>query len=129
MGKTIFIRDTRFGVKPLKSRVEAIQKLKPPMMIKGCRCILGMVNFVSIFCLELQKLLKVIYDLTRKGRQFIWGEQQQKAFEEIKGRLKDHQFYTYLTDKKGFNCTLTLANLLLVVCCTKFRMDSQSHCI
>ena len=46
-----------------------------------------MVNFVSIFCPKLQKLLKPIYDLTKKGRQFIWGEQQ-KAFDEIKHRLQ-----------------------------------------
>ena len=45
------------------------------------------VNFISIFCPELQKLLKSIYDLTRKGRPFVWGEEQQKAFEEIKSRL------------------------------------------
>ena len=47
-----------------------------------------MVNFMSIFCPELQKLLKPIYDLTRKGRHFIWGKEQQTAFEEIKGRLQ-----------------------------------------
>ena len=47
-----------------------------------------MVNFLTIYCPELQKLLKPIYDLTRKGRQFIWGEEQQVAFEEIKCRLK-----------------------------------------
>ena len=58
------------------------------MTIKGCRSFAGMVNFVSIFCLELQKLLKPIYNLTRKGRQFIWREDQQKAFEEIKCRLQ-----------------------------------------
>ena len=46
-----------------------------------------MVNFLSMFCLELQKLLKPIYNVTRKGRQFILGEEQQKAFEEIKHRL------------------------------------------
>ena len=40
-----------------------------------------------MFCLELQKLLKSIYGLTRKGRQFIWGREQQEAFEEIKQRL------------------------------------------
>ena len=40
-----------------------------------------------MFCLELQKWLKPIYDLTRKGRQFIWGKEQQSAFEEIKHRL------------------------------------------
>ena len=47
-----------------------------------------MVNFVSLFCPELQKLLKPIYDLTRKGRQFIWGKEQQQAFDEIKRRLQ-----------------------------------------
>ena len=40
-----------------------------------------------MFCPELHKLLKPIYDLTRKGRQFIWGKEQQIAFEEIKCRL------------------------------------------
>ena len=47
-----------------------------------------MVNFVSLFCPELQNLLKPIYNLTRKGRQFIWGKGQQQAFDEIKHRLQ-----------------------------------------
>ena len=56
-------------------------------MTKGCQSLAGMVNFLSMFCPELQKLLKPIYDLTRKGRQFIWGQEQQEAFAEIKRRL------------------------------------------
>ena len=36
---------------------------------------------------ELQKLLKPIYDLTRKGRSFNWGKEQHDSFEEIKRRL------------------------------------------
>ena len=39
-----------------------------------------------MFCPELQKLLKPIYDLTRKGRPFIWGKEQD-SFDEIKCRL------------------------------------------
>ena len=88
MGNTIFIRNKRVCVRPLRSRIEAIQKLKPPTMIKGCRSFAGMVNFVNIFCPKLQKLLKPIYHLTRKGRQFLWEEEQQKAFDEIKCRLQ-----------------------------------------
>ena len=88
MDNTIFIRNNRVCIRPLRSQNEAIQKLKPPTMIKGCRSFAGMVNFVSIFCPELQKLLKLIYDLTRKGKQFLWEEEQQKAFDEIKCRLQ-----------------------------------------
>ena len=48
---------------------------------------MGMVNFLSMFCPELQKILKPIYDLTRKGRPFVWGKEQQDSFEKIKCRL------------------------------------------
>ena len=74
-------------MKPLRSRLEAIQKLKPPKAPKGCRSFVGVVNFHSMFCPELQKLLKPIYDLPRKGRPFIWGKEEQESFEEIKCRL------------------------------------------
>ena len=40
-----------------------------------------------MFCPDLQKLLKPIYDLTIKGSPFIWGKEQQDSFEEIKCRL------------------------------------------
>ena len=101
MGNTIFIRNKRVCIRPLRSQIKAIQKLKPPTTIKGCRSFVGMVNFVSIFCPELQKLLKPIYDLTRKGRQFIWGKEQQKAFDEIKHRLQRPPVL-HLPDRHGW---------------------------
>ena len=77
-----------------------------------------MVNFVSLFCPELQKLLKPIYDLTRKGRQFIWGEEQQKAFEEIKGRLQRPPVL-HLPDRQG--------RFQLYSDTSKFAMDSAVY--
>ena len=77
MGNTIFIKEKRVCVKPLRSILEAIQNLKPSMNQKGHRSFAGMVNFVSMFCPELQKLLKPIYELTRKGRPFV-GEMSSK---------------------------------------------------
>ena len=74
----------------LGSRLEVIQRLQPPTTTKGCRRFAGMVNFLSMFCPELQKLLKPIYDLTRKDRPFVWGKEQQDSFEEIKFRLIKH---------------------------------------
>ena len=76
MGNEIFIKDKRVCVKPLRNRLESIQKLQPPTTVKGCRSFAGMVNFLSMFCSELQKLLKPIYDLTRKGR--LFGEKNNK---------------------------------------------------
>ena len=76
MGNTISIQEKRVCVKPLHSSLEAIQQLKPPNTVKGCRSFAGMVNFHSIFCQDLQKHLKPMYDLMRKDRSFIWEQEQ-----------------------------------------------------
>ena len=55
MGNKIFIQNKRVCVQPLRSRLEAIQKLQPPSMVKGYRNFAGMENFLSMFCPELQK--------------------------------------------------------------------------
>ena len=100
MGNTIFVRERRVCIIPLCSRLEVIQKVKAPTTAKQCKSFAGMVNFVSIFCLELQRLLKPIYDLTRKGRQFVWQKEQQDAFEEIKLRLQKPPVL-HMPDKVG----------------------------
>ena len=72
-----------------------------------------MVHFLSMFCSELQKLLKPIYDLTRKGRPFIWGKEQHDSFEEIKHRLIKPPVL-YMPNTTGrFHLYLTPVNLLL----------------
>ena len=62
--------------------------MKTPNDSYSCRSFVGMVNLLSLFCPKLQKLLKPIFDLTRKGGQFRWAEEQLIAFEEIKSRLR-----------------------------------------
>ena len=84
-----------------------------------------MVNFLSIFCPELQKLLKPIYDLTRRGRQFIWGEQQ-IAFEEIKCRLIKLPILHFPNSTIDFTYTQTHVNLLLEALYMKFKTENQN---
>ena len=100
IGNTIFIQEKRVWVRPLCQRLEAIQRLKPPTTVKGCRGFAGMANFLSILCPDLQNLLKPIYDFTRKDRQFSWGQEQQTSFDEIKGRLQKPPVL-HIPDGKG----------------------------
>ena len=87
MGNVFHINGSMISITPLQSRIEAIQKLQPPTNVKGCKSFCGVVNYLSIFCRHLQKLLKPIYDLTKKGRPFVWQEEQQQAFDTIKERM------------------------------------------
>ena len=45
-------------------------------------------------------LLKPIYNLTRKGRQFIWENKQQNSFDKIKRGLQKPPIL-HLSDYKG----------------------------
>ena len=56
-----------------------------------------------MFCQDLQGLLKLIYDLTRKNRPFYWGLEQQKAFEEIKSRLQKPTILHLPDNKRRFH--------------------------
>ena len=87
MGNVFHINGLTISITPLQSRIEAIQKLQPPTNVKGCKSFCGAVHYLSIFCRHLQKPLKHIYDITKKGRPFVWQEEQQQAFDIIKERM------------------------------------------
>ena len=83
----MFIKNKRVCITPLRSRIEAIQKLRPPSTATECRSFAGMVQYLSLFCPNLQELLRPIYEMTKRNIKFQWTSVQQIAFEEIKKRL------------------------------------------
>ena len=87
MGNEFSMNKGTMTITPLRSRTEAINKIPTPKTPKQCKSFCGIVNYLSFFCPDLQKLLKPIVELTRKGRPFIWGDAQEKAFREVKLRL------------------------------------------
>ena len=89
MGNEFTITKRTMTITPLRSRTEAINKIPTPRTPKQCKSFCGVVNYLSLFCPDLQKLLKPIVELTRKARPFIWGDAQEKAFREVKLRLKN----------------------------------------
>ena len=79
-----------------------------------------------MFWPESQKLLKPIYDLTRKGRPFIWGREQQDFFEEVKLRLIYPPILHMPNTTADFIYIQTPVNLPLEVHYTKYRMANPS---
>ena len=88
MGNTILYKRKECVLNHYALDYRLFKKLRPPTTVTGCRSFAGMVNFLSIFGQDLQKCLELIYDLTRKDRPFMWGQEQQTAFDEIKSTLQ-----------------------------------------
>ena len=87
MGNIFTIVNTRMTIHPIRTQLDAINNFPRPKTIKQCKSFCGIVNYLSLFCKDLQKLLSPIYHLTKKGIPFHWTEIQEQSFNAIKQRL------------------------------------------
>ena len=87
MGYKVLIKDGRPCITPLKSKTEAITKLDAPKTKTQVKQFAGCVNFLASYLPKLQLLLNPIYKLVRKDRPFVWTEEHQTNFDEIKKLL------------------------------------------
>ena len=89
LGNLFKIENNRITVQPLKSRTEAIKKHATPKTAKQIQIFCGAATYLSMYCPNLQKILKPLRELTKKGAPFAWRDYHQKAFEEAKSRLSN----------------------------------------
>ena len=62
LGNVFHIDDGVITITLMKSRIETIQKLPPPTTVKECKSFCRVVNYLDLFCKDLQKILKPIYE-------------------------------------------------------------------
>ena len=79
----------RKTITPLKSRIDAIQKLQPPTNKKKIQEFLGMLNFLSKYVYKMQLYLRPFYNILRQQNNFEWNTEHQARFEEIKKLLTE----------------------------------------
>ena len=117
MGHYMMIENDIPCITPLKTRLEAIERLGPLKTAKNCKQFCGMVNYMSMYLQDLQKTLIPIYKLTRKGMPFHWGPEEQSAYDKVKKALisppvlvmpnmTGHFILVSDTSKTGCGCAL-----------------------
>ena len=75
------------GISPDPDKISAITEMDPPTDISGVRRFLGMVNQMGKFSSSLAEESKPLRDLLGKRNQWVWGDRQQRAFDNIKREL------------------------------------------
>ena len=75
------------GIKPDPGKVAAIHNVPIPTNVGDIQRFLGTVNQMSKFAPNLAEVTKPLRDLLIKGNQWVWGEAQQRAFEEVEQML------------------------------------------
>ena len=75
------------GIEVDKAKIELISKLPSPMNVKTVRQFLEHAGFYRRFIKDFSKISKPLYKLLEKDAKFVWDEDCQKCFEELKAYL------------------------------------------
>ncbi len=75
---------TREGIQPQPKKVEAILRIAPPKTKRQLRHFLGMINFYRDVWRRRSHTLAPLTKLVSKQAKWTWGEEQQKAFDDMK---------------------------------------------
>ncbi|XP_058767631.1 uncharacterized protein LOC131641343 [Vicia villosa] len=75
------------GLEVDKAKIEVIEKLPPPLNVKGIRSFLGHVGFYRRLIKDFSKVAKPLSNLLNKGTEFLFDESCLKAFLELKVKL------------------------------------------
>src|SRR5438445_8406189 len=75
------------GITMSKDKLSAITEWKPPTRVKGVRSFLGLANFYRHFIADFATVSKPLTSLTKKDSPFIWGVEQQLAFNTLKAKF------------------------------------------
>ena len=87
MGLEFQIQGDKVCYTPLKGKFDTLRNLESPKTLRQTRAFCRMVNFLSSFLSNLQRLLIPIYDLQNKDKKIKWMDEAEKAFKEIKKLL------------------------------------------
>ncbi|KAJ9542729.1 hypothetical protein OSB04_029235 [Centaurea solstitialis] len=77
----------REGIKVDPAKVEAVMKWETPKSPSKIRSFLGLAGYYRRFIQDFSKVAVPSTKLTRKNVSFVWGEEQQSAFETLRQKL------------------------------------------
>ena len=75
------------GIEVDKAKIEMISKFLSPTNVKTMRQFLGHAGFYRRFIMDFSKITKPLYKLLEKDAKFMWDEDCQRSFEELKAHL------------------------------------------
>ncbi|CAI5468676.1 unnamed protein product [Closterium sp. Yama58-4] len=78
---------SRDGIKIDPAKIKTIQEWKAPTNVTELQSFLGFVNYVRRFIPNMAGITGPLTDLLHKDKNFVWGEEAEAAFQELKNFL------------------------------------------
>ena len=91
---------TRHGIGPTKEKVRAVVEASQPQSLIEVRSFLGLVGFSASLKPDFSTTADPLRKIARQGESFIWGEEQDKSFQELKRQIPSAPVLAYF-DKRA----------------------------
>ena len=78
---------SKHGIEVDESKIEAIKNWPIPMNVSQVRSFNGLAGFYRRFVKDFSTIAAPLNDLTKKGVEFVWGVEQDIAFDTLKNKL------------------------------------------
>ena len=90
------------GIKPSEKNIVKIKDFPTPKNVKELKRFLGLSNYYRQFMNLFATVAEPLQQLLRKNKEFIWGQSQEKAFNEIKKGLMSYSVIGFPNWNKKF---------------------------
>ena len=97
-------------------KIEAIKDLPRPTTVTEVRSFLGLAGYYRRFVEGFSQIVAPFTQLTRKNKKFVWEEEQDKSFLEVKTKLTSAPVLTVPSGTEGFVIYSDASNLDWDVC-------------
>ena len=111
------------GVKPHPDKIQAIAKLDSPSNVSELRTVLGMINYLTKFVPDIATVLKPMTQLLRSDTAWVWGPEQDRAFENAKKLICEATSLRFYDPKKPVTVTADASSYGLGACILQKEND------
>ena len=82
-------------------KIRTIKEWKEPTNVKGIQSFLGFANFYRHFIRDYSKITTPLSSLTRKEKEWEWGDKQQEAFDTLKTAMITEPILQHLDPQRA----------------------------
>jgi len=92
------------GIQPQPDKLAAIRDWPTPHCLRDVRAFYGLASYYRKFVKDFAKIAEILSRMTKKNTPFMWTDETQQSFEELKKALLDVDTLAYPTP--GIPCIL-----------------------
>ena len=126
------------GIHVDPSKIEAVRNWKAPETPSEVRSFLGLAGYYRRFIENFSKISKPLTSLTQKNQKYVWGEDQEEAFQTLKDKLCNapilslpegvEDFVVYCdASNQGLGCVLMQRDKVIAYASRQLKVHEKNY--